>query len=170
MEDDDWFDDSESLYPDGMDGPTIEAPSVDVPTATGDVFQQSKVAQLFVLHVFVWNAVVLLVSLGAMLIYFRNDWTTGGRLLVAGGILTAYGLYRWPRGTDESDGDEEDADGERDGDARSTDLDDGVEANDGVEDNNGVEDADAGNAADATDPLAADATDPLADDDATVEP
>ncbi|WP_318570282.1 DUF7322 domain-containing protein [Salinigranum marinum] len=108
--DDDWFDDSESLYPDGMDGPTIEAPSVDVPTAAGDIFQQSKVAQLFVLHVFVWNAVVLLVSLGAMLIYFRNDWTTGSRLLVAGGVLTAYGLYRWPRGTDESDTDVEDAD------------------------------------------------------------
>ena len=101
--DDDWFDDSESLYPDGMDGPTIDPPSVSAPDATGDVFQRSPIARLFLLHVVVWNAVVLLVSLGAMLIYFRNDWTTGGRLLLAGGILTAYGLYRWPRGNDDAD-------------------------------------------------------------------
>ena len=159
--DDDWFDDSERLYPDGMDGPTIEAPSVDVPTATGDVFQQSKVAQLFVLHVFVWNAVVLLVSLGAMLIYFRNDWTTGGRLLVAGGVLTIYGLYRWPRGTDDddTDGDDEDADADNAADA---------DADGDVEGTESHDDADAAeNAADAT---VTDATDSLADGDATVEP
>jgi hypothetical protein len=119
MMDDDWFDDSESLYPDGMDGPTIEPPSVSAPDATGDVFQRSPIARLFLLHVVVWNAVVLLVSLGAMLVYFRNDWTTGGRLLLAGGILTLYGLYRWPRGTDDDAGDAADA---ADGSAESAGL------------------------------------------------
>jgi hypothetical protein len=122
MMDDDWFDDSESLYPEGMDGPRVKTPSVDVPSATGDVFQRSEIARLFVLHVFVWNAVVLLVSLGAMLIYFRNDWTTGGRLLVAGGILSLYGLYRWPR-EDEADGESEE--GEADGESESAGADAG---------------------------------------------
>ena len=122
MMDDDWFDDSESRYPDGMDGPRVKTPSVDVPSATGDVFQRSEIARLFVLHVFVWNAVVLLVSLGAMLIYFRNDWTTGGRLLVAGGILSLYGLYRWPR-ADEAD--DESEDGEADGETESAGADAG---------------------------------------------
>ncbi|WP_136602263.1 DUF7322 domain-containing protein [Salinigranum halophilum] len=120
--DDDWFDDSESLYPEGMDGPRVKTPSVDVPSATGDVFQRSEIARLFVLHVFVWNAVVLFVSLGAMLIYFRNDWTTGGRLLVAGGILSLYGLYRWPR-ADEAD--DESEDGEADGESESAGADAG---------------------------------------------
>ena len=163
--DDDWFDDSESLYPDGMDGPTVEAPSVDVPTAAGDVFQESKIAQLFVLHVFVWNAVVLLVSLGAMLIYFRNDWTTGSRLLVAGGVLTAYGLYRWPRGSGDADDESEEADvddavdDEDDGDVGVVDIDGNAEA---PQSDDGAEDADVANAADAADTLA--------DGDATVEP
>ena len=101
--DDDWFDDSESLYPEGMDGPTIDPPSVGVPEPTEDVFQRSPIARLFLIHVVVWNAVVLFVSLGVMLIYFRNDWTLGGRLLVAGGVLTVYGLYRWPREVGETD-------------------------------------------------------------------
>jgi hypothetical protein len=64
----------------------------------------------------------LLVSLGAMLIYFRNDWTTGGRLLVAGGILSLYGLYRWPR-ADEAD--DESEDGEADGESESAGADAG---------------------------------------------
>ncbi|WP_380675226.1 DUF7322 domain-containing protein [Salinigranum sp. GCM10025319] len=99
--DDDWFDDSENLYPEGMEGPTVRTPSVDVPTASEDVFQRSAIARLFVLHVFVWNAVILFLSLGVMLIYFRNDWETGRRLLAAGVILAAYGIYRWPRDGDE---------------------------------------------------------------------
>jgi hypothetical protein len=101
--DDDWFEDSERLYPEGMDGPTVKAPSVDIPTASGDVFQRSEIARLFVLHVFVWNAVILLLSLGVMLIYFRSDWETGRQLLAAGVVLTVYGVYRWPRGGDDTD-------------------------------------------------------------------
>ena len=101
--DDDWFEDSERLYPDGMDGPTVRTPSVDVPEPTGDVFSSSPIARLFVLHVFVWNAVVLFLSLGVMLIYFRNDWNTGQRLLIAGAVLAVYGIYRWPRGDEDEE-------------------------------------------------------------------
>jgi hypothetical protein len=108
---DDWFDDSESLYPKGMEGPTIDPPSVDVPDSAGDGFQGSPIARLFLIHVVLWNAVVLLVSLGVMLIYFRSDWTTGGRLLAAGGILTVYGLYRWPRGDGDGADDADDGSG-----------------------------------------------------------
>jgi hypothetical protein len=130
--DDDWFDDSESLYPDGMDGPRVKTPSVDVPSATGDVFQRSPIARLFVLHVFVWNAVVLLVSLGTMLIYFRSDWETGSRLLMAGGILAGYGLYRWPRGTDADDEDDSDGGGSdaEESDTDTTDTTDETDATD----------------------------------------
>ena len=155
--DDDWFDDSESLYPDGMDGPTVKTPSVDVPSATGDVFQRSPIARLFVLHVFVWNAVVLLVSLGAMLIYFRNDWETGSRLLMAGGILAGYGLYRWPRGTDADDEDDPDNGGS---DAEGAAEDAGSVAPDAEE-----SDTDTADTTDETD-----ATDLLADRDARAEP
>jgi hypothetical protein len=35
-----------------------------------------------------------------MLIYFRQDWTTGGRLIVISVILTLYGAYRWPDNVD----------------------------------------------------------------------
>jgi hypothetical protein len=149
--DDDWFEDSERLYPEGMDGPTIDPPSVDTPSVAipepaGDVFQRSPIARLFLLHVVVWNAVVLLVSLGAMLIFFRNDWNMGGRLLVAGGVLTLYGLYRWPRGTDDDDA----TDGSESGESAGADVAEGQTA---VETDT---DANASTDVDATDGLTAD--------------
>lgn len=100
MFEDDPADDSENPYPPGTDGPSVEIPSVDVPSveASTDELGDSKLTSLFLLHVILWNAVVLLLSLGAMLIYFRGNAATGGQLLAAGVILTAYGLYRLPDG------------------------------------------------------------------------
>lgn len=100
MFEDDPSDDPENPYPPGTDGPRVEIPSVDVPSveASTDELGDSKLTSLFLLHVILWNAVVLLLSLGAMLIYFRGNTATGGQLLAAGVILTAYGLYRLPGG------------------------------------------------------------------------
>lgn len=98
MLEDDSSDDPDNPYPPGTDGPRVDIPSVDAPsieTATGNL-GDSELMPLFLLHVVLWNAVLLVLSLGAMLIYFRGDTATGGQLLVAGVILTAYGLYRLP--------------------------------------------------------------------------
>lgn len=110
MFEDDPSDDPENPYPPGTDGPRVEIPSVDVPSvdvpsveaSTGEL-GDSKLTSLFLLHVVLWNAVVLLLSLGAMLVYFRGDTATGSQLLAAGVILTAYGLYRLPDGDSDSD-------------------------------------------------------------------
>lgn len=97
---------SNNPFPDEYDGPTVDipqvdAPSVDVPTASADSVSDSTLSTLFVFHVLLWNAVLLSLSLGAMLIYFRQDWTNGTRAIAVGVILTAYGIYRWPSDDDE---------------------------------------------------------------------
>jgi hypothetical protein len=94
-------DESEDVYPDEYDGPRVRIPSVDVPgmdvsTPDSDVIADSPIAALFVLHVIIWNAVLLLFSLGVMLIYFERNWTTGGQLIAVSVVLTLYGVYRWP--------------------------------------------------------------------------
>jgi hypothetical protein len=96
---------SEEVYPGEYDGPRVRIPQasmpeIDVPTGDSDVVVDSPIAALFVLHVIIWNAVLLSFSLGVMLIYFRQDWTTGGRLIVISVILTLYGAYRWPDNVD----------------------------------------------------------------------
>lgn len=108
MFEDDSTDDSENPYPPGTDGPRVEIPSVNVPSvdvpsvdASTSELGDSKLTSLFVLHVLLWNAVVLLLSLGAMLIHFRGNTATGSQLLAVGVILTAYGLYRLPDGDSE---------------------------------------------------------------------
>jgi hypothetical protein len=98
---DDRTNETEGVYPDEYDGPTVriphvDAPTVDVPTVDSDAIADSPIAVLFVLHVFIWNAVLLCSSLGVMLIYFRQNWTAGGQLIGVAVILTLYGAYRWP--------------------------------------------------------------------------
>lgn len=88
-------------YPPEYDGPTVEIPrvdppDVDPPEATSEGIADSPIATLFVLHVVIWNAVLLLLSLGVLLIYFEQNWSTGPRLIAAGAVLALYGAYRWP--------------------------------------------------------------------------
>lgn len=83
--------DPEDPYPEGIDGPTV-----DVPSASVNDLSDLAIVRLFVLQVIVWNLVLMTVSVGVLLIYFRNDWTTGGQLLGAGAVLILYSLYRWP--------------------------------------------------------------------------
>jgi hypothetical protein len=99
---------SEDIYPEEYDGPKAQIPRVDVPEVdvpevdvpevdvSSDTIADSPIVGLFVLHVIIWNAVLLCFSLGVMLIYFRQSWTTGGRLIGISIILTLYGAYRWP--------------------------------------------------------------------------
>lgn len=90
------FGDPENPYPEGSDGPTVDVPSV----SASDI-RDSTILRLFVLQVVIWNAVLLAVSVGGLLIYFENDWRTGGQLVGIGVVLALYGAYRWPdRDTD----------------------------------------------------------------------
>ena len=96
---------SEDINPGEYDGvnvriPQVDVPEVDVSTDDSDVILDSPIAALFVLHVIIWNAVLLCFSLGVMLIYFRQSWTTGGQLIGVSVILTLYGAYRWPENVD----------------------------------------------------------------------
>lgn len=83
--------DPENPYPEGMDGPTVDIPSV----SAGEI-RHSKLLRLFVLQVFIWNAVLLTVSVGLLLLYFETDWRTGSQLIGIGVVLAIYGAYRWP--------------------------------------------------------------------------
>jgi len=92
---------SEDIYPEEYDGakvqiPRVDVPEVDISTRNSDAISDSPIAALFVLHVIIWNAVLLFFSLGLMLIYFRQNWTTGGQLIAISIILALYGTYRWP--------------------------------------------------------------------------
>ncbi|MDS0293323.1 DUF7322 domain-containing protein [Halogeometricum luteum] len=103
------FDD---VYPDEYRGPraripNVDVPKVDIPTTDSDAMSDSSITTLFVLHVVIWNAVLLCFSLGLMLIYFRQNGALGGQLLSVSLILALYGVYRWPRGED-GDGDSDD--------------------------------------------------------------
>lgn len=51
---------------------------------------------LFVFHVVVWNAVLLLIAVGGMLIGFRGRWDLGTTAIAVAALLAAYGVYRWP--------------------------------------------------------------------------
>ena len=98
-------DESEGIFPEEYDGPKVRIPRVDVPetgasTSSSDAIADSPIAALFVLHVIIWNIVLLCFSLGVMLIYFRGNWTIGGQLIGIGIVLTLYGVYRWPDNTE----------------------------------------------------------------------
>jgi len=68
------------------------APSVDVPDESD---ADPELQRQFWLLVVVFNVAVMAVSVGAMLAVFRNQWDTGGSLLVAGAILAAYGYVKY---------------------------------------------------------------------------
>jgi hypothetical protein len=48
----------------------------------------------FWILVVVFNLAILAMSVGAMLLGFRGQWTTGGTLLVAGLLAFAFGVVR----------------------------------------------------------------------------
>jgi hypothetical protein len=60
----------------------------------------------------VFNAAILAMSVGAMLVGFRGQWTTGGGLLVAGLLSFAFGVVRVRRVKDRL-GDDEGAPADR---------------------------------------------------------
>lgn len=95
--------DSEDPYPDGVDGPTVDIPTVEVPSASAADLRDSPLVRVFVLQVVVWNLILLAVSVGLLLIYFRSDWTTGGQLLGVSALLLLYSAYRWPPRQDDEE-------------------------------------------------------------------
>jgi hypothetical protein len=50
----------------------------------------------FVLQVLVWNAVLLFLALGLLLVWFRGQLELGGALIAAAVVLAGYGAIRWP--------------------------------------------------------------------------
>jgi hypothetical protein len=50
----------------------------------------------FVLQVLIWNAVLLALSLGLLLAWFRGQLELGGALIAAALVLAGYGAIRWP--------------------------------------------------------------------------
>lgn len=94
--------DPEDPYPEGVDGPTVDIPHVDVPRAPVDTLTDSPIIRTFILQVLLWNAILLVASLGVFLIVFRSNWTTGSQLLGVAAVLVLYSRYRWPnRGSDD---------------------------------------------------------------------
>lgn len=72
----------------GEDGETLEMFPDDV---------DPEVSRTFWRLVVVFDVALLALAVGPMFIYFRGDWTTGGRLLLLGGVAFAYGVYRYRR-------------------------------------------------------------------------
>lgn len=68
------------------------APSVDIPDASA---ASTELKRKFWSLVLVFNAALLAVSVGAMLVGFQGDWDLGGSLLAAGAILSVYGFYKY---------------------------------------------------------------------------
>jgi hypothetical protein len=68
------------------------APSVDVPDESD---ADPEVQRQFWILVVVFNVALGALSVGAMFIAFRGQWTLGGRLVVAGAVLSAYGFYKY---------------------------------------------------------------------------
>lgn len=98
---DDLFGGSDDPYPPGVDGPRVDIPTVETSRVTSDRIRNDPVLRAFILQVILWNAILLAGSLAVMLVYFRGDWTMGGRLLVATALLFLYSIYRWPRNLDD---------------------------------------------------------------------
>lgn len=73
---------------DGTDAPSTDVPSVDSP-ANDDV--PGDLRAMFWILVVIANGVVLAFSLGLMFVGFRGNWSLGGRLFVAAGLLTVLG-------------------------------------------------------------------------------
>jgi len=50
----------------------------------------------FVLQVMIWNAVLLVLALGILLVTVRGRTDLGGALIAAGLVLAGYGVIRYP--------------------------------------------------------------------------
>ncbi|SEW02883.1 DUF7322 domain-containing protein [Halobacterium jilantaiense] len=68
------------------------APSVDIPDSSA---ASTELKRQFWSLVLVFNAALLALSVGAMLVGFQGDWDAGGSLLAAGAILSVYGSYKY---------------------------------------------------------------------------
>jgi hypothetical protein len=68
------------------------APSVDIPDESD---ADPQLQRQFWLLVVVFNVALMAGSVGAMLAVFRSQWDTGGSLVAASVILTAYGYYKY---------------------------------------------------------------------------
>ncbi|MDH5020683.1 DUF7322 domain-containing protein [Halobacterium rubrum] len=68
------------------------APSVDIPDASA---ASTELQRKFWTLVLVFNAAILSLSIGAMLVGFQGDWDAGGSLLAAGIVLSVYGGFRY---------------------------------------------------------------------------
>jgi len=100
----------DDLVPDEQSDAERElAPSVDVPEESD---ADPRLQRQFWLLVLVFNVALMALSVGAMLAVLRGQWDTGGSLVGAGTILTAYGYYKY-RGYSQADADvDADADDE----------------------------------------------------------
>ncbi len=84
-----------------LPSPSVEVPDPtaelddeeDTETPTVDVPQDLWVSFWYLVVVF--NAAVLAVGVGLLLVTLGNDPDLGARLLFAGGVLAAYGYYRY---------------------------------------------------------------------------
>jgi hypothetical protein len=68
------------------------APSVDIPDGSA---ASTELKRQFWSLVLVFNAALLALSVGGMIVVFQGNWDTGGSLIAAGGVLSVYGLYRY---------------------------------------------------------------------------
>jgi hypothetical protein len=81
--------------------PKAHDPTPEPPDISGSITDTSGVdpdlKKAFWILVLVIKATLLLLTLGALLVYFRADYDFGGRLLLAGGALSLYAAYRYLR-------------------------------------------------------------------------
>lgn len=68
------------------------APTVDVPDESD---ADPELQRQFWVLVLVFNAALAAVSIGLMFVAFRGKWEFGGRIVVAGALLAAYGFYKY---------------------------------------------------------------------------
>ncbi|WP_435345503.1 DUF7322 domain-containing protein [Haloarchaeobius sp. HRN-SO-5] len=116
--------------------PSVRIPGSGTPQSTAEGSVPGELQRRFWVLVLAFNAALLAGSLGAMLVVFRGDWTTGGRLLLAGAVCFGYGYYRL-RTWDTSASSFDDDDDEGGGDEESTDDDaTGEDASNDVADDN----------------------------------
>ena len=131
------YSEPEEFDPHDLGPPIPEAPD---PTDS-DVDIDPGTHALFWGLVLVFNAALLLLSLGVMFAAFEGNYDLGAQLFAVGAILFGYGYYRYRRFTREKDDDGEDDDGEDDDGEDDDGEDDDGEDDDGEDDDGADEDA-----------------------------
>ncbi|WP_336361223.1 DUF7322 domain-containing protein [Haladaptatus sp. ZSTT2] len=87
-----WPDEPKEFNPDtdiGPEIPSVKMPSSDVSDIPDDVFRT------FWSLVLTFNVALFALSLGAMLMYFRADYWTGGPVFAIGALSLVYGLAKY---------------------------------------------------------------------------